>query len=114
MKENELRVGNYVNLPHGDCQILYFLKVGVHLTDGNGGTFHSLKPIPLTEEWLVKFGLNNYPNRKNFYNLGEYSILLTTETTLFYIGRNIIKIKYVHQLQNLYFALTGEELINES
>jgi hypothetical protein len=31
------------------------------------------------------------------------------------VGRNVIwsdnKLKYVHQLQNLYFALTGEELI---
>jgi hypothetical protein len=37
--------------------------------------------------------------------------LIGTQFFTFYFEGNRIKIQYVHQLQNLYFALTGEELI---
>jgi hypothetical protein len=73
----------------------------------------SLKPIPLTEEWLLKFGFERRPwgliingllFRDNIKNPCE---VLTLE-----IGNGFrTEVKYVHQLQNLYFSLTGEELI---
>jgi hypothetical protein len=77
-----------------------------------------LEPIPLTEEWLRKFGFKNhiinehtiYQNqwKKRFLTIlwqkcGNY---YNYSTGKFIIG----SISFVHQLQNLYFALTGEEL----
>jgi hypothetical protein len=63
------------------------------------------KPIPLTEEWLVKFGFEGWDK-------GDYTMNLSNAN--FYklpIWQPLAKnIKHVHQLQNLYFALTGEEL----
>lgn len=63
------------------------------------------KPIPLTEEWLLMFGFNGW-------DIGHYTLALTNGNFFHIdnespIARNV---KYVHQLQNLYFALTGEEL----
>jgi hypothetical protein len=73
------------------------------------------QPIPLTEEWLVKFGFQNddddwlidIDDRNCIHiNLKKKRTLLES-----YDGLLTVKnIEYVHFLQNLYFALTGEEL----
>lgn len=166
LSAKELRIGNYINAPHGDVQIEYFTEIGAHFIDGNGGTFASLRPIPLTEEWLLKFGLKPMkcisfdwkteyiikPNKCGWSigvllcdypednpNCGCVSILEPEDievsgvppdlcskenwtkedikraehyTVKFNKWRQPIAyyIKYVHQLQNLYFALAGEEL----
>ena len=66
--------------------------------------------IPLTEEWLFKFGFKRFPWGLVAGNLLFKDNLKCTELT-FEVGNGFrVEIKYVHQLQNLYFALTGEEL----
>jgi len=82
------------------------------------------EPIQLTEEWLLKFGFEKktYRNLTLYYfslkvlSHGEiafhpkdqgFNIDLGT-TTGYQFGRT--QIKSVHQLQNLYFALTQTEL----
>lgn len=71
-----------------------------------------LNPIPLTPEWLERMGFEKFGNR---YGLGDESIDfgIDQENSFFYWNQSEIpdvQLKYVHQLQNLYFALTGEEL----
>lgn len=111
MKPNELRIGNYVNVPHGNIQIDHFIKDGCHFTDGCGGTFASLHPIHLTEEWLEKFGFKNF--EKDGFRLKwdepmeEYSFIIKSMQGC---EVDCAGVRYVHQLQNLYFALTGKEL----
>jgi len=73
------------------------------------------EPVILTDQWLLKFGLLQFEHRTDYvfedieyYSLNESAIegwvlLVNGE----YWGTDI---KHVHQLQNLYFALTGEEL----
>jgi hypothetical protein len=75
-------------------------------------------PIPLTEEWLLKFG---FEKRDGKYYLSRYlikegisqffdngmSFRITTSNTE---STHAASIKSVHQLQNLYFALTNTEL----
>jgi hypothetical protein len=80
------------------------------------------EPIPLTEEWLLRFGFVEC--------LDNYILDISQRISLVYFDRNecqfsIIQdvnneialkfgaVKYVHQLQNLYFALTGEELTTQ-
>ena len=86
----------------------------------------STKPVDLTEDWLIKFGFTE-GNKcyKNAYSLD----VLKTDFYLrpsyldgFYWGFNIsdekldcelndVKpLKYVHELQNLFFAITRTEL----
>ena len=73
--------------------------------------FEELQPILLTEEWLVKFGLTKL-TKYNFL-LGCYELLLnpiTNEWNLCLKGGIVARLKYVHQLQNLYFCLCNKEL----
>jgi hypothetical protein len=84
--------------------------------DDNCITIQSLKPIPLTEEWLLKFGFVKDSEYDNTFNLGievlngfkDFTIDIRAKVLL--LDCMEIKIEYVHQLQNLYFALTGEDL----
>ena len=78
--------------------------------------FDLINPIPLTEEWLERFGfkekskwtfvLNTPSGRMLTYHLGTKIIHYGSDG----YGSGEINCKYVHQLQNLYHALTGKEL----
>jgi len=129
MKANELRVGNYIQQIDQKSefeflQVVYGINnesVWIHCNEESDVIdYLEAIPIPLTEEWLVKFGWQ-------YFN-GKTSGTLTKDTDVkldidFYKGKlqvkshyegehmyRILPVKYVHQLQNLYFALTGEEL----
>ncbi len=77
----------------------------------------SLTHIPLTEEWLIKFGFEKTNVDIFFKHIGEKALSiylesnnLTTLLSFDFQETPLRRVKYVHQLQNLYFALTGEEL----
>lgn len=125
MISTELRIGNIVNA--SDCINLEVLgisssNVGLKLehTKFISANIDELKPIPLTEEWLLIFG---FDFSIDTWYLKGVAIWKTEccdakgneEIGFFYelrdVGMMDMHIKYVHQLQNLYFALTGEELI---
>lgn len=117
IKANELRIGNFVLWDNED---IYSIKGignnGVRFNNDHG-QFRLNKriyPIPLTPEILEKAGFEG--NRTGFYhspNGKPYSLYLNNEQEVFlYFGDydTNIKIKHLHHLQNLYFALTGTEL----
>lgn len=110
IQANELRIGNRIKL--GSNEIIVSKE-----TIYNVENFPKLySPIPLSEEWLVKFGFTE--KKKWFYKENFLLGYLSTDDHLqaeWKFGGvegtwNLIDIKYVHQLQNLYFALTGQEL----
>jgi len=73
------------------------------------------KPIPLTEEWLLKFGFEKrdgeVPENIDFVFKGFWIEQQTDVDDFICLNTEpFVSVKYVHQLQNLYFALTGEEL----
>lgn len=73
------------------------------------------EPIPLSPEILDKCGFVSYhhnPRLEWFFVNGqayEPFHLKNSRDNKYYFNENI-EVKYLHQLQNLYFALTGEEL----
>lgn len=110
MKANELRIGNLLK---NDGVVV--IADGVSILDIWSETGNYYEPIPLTPEWLERFGLKNTACRTyehdNFY--WEFIVQSADELVLIEepdTGRVVAIIKYVHELQNLYFALTGEEL----
>jgi hypothetical protein len=120
MKATELRIGNYVFDNLGGI-----LKIKGVNTESD---LSHIKPIPLTEEWMIDFGMDytdGFSNsRKLCLNKHEFDCSVLTysekEGLLRFSngeqnGTSLIPhVKYVHQLQNLYFALTGQELtLNE-
>ena len=71
--------------------------------------------IPLTEDWLLTFGFE-LKNNNNYFNAIKYGIWHNKQKREpyqigFYCAISDVKLDYVHELQNLYFALTGEELV---
>ena len=102
MKANELRIGNWF-IEYEEPQ--QFDGDFYHLSD--------IKPIPLTREWLLKFGFTQINNRFTLENFRFHIEKPCNYHGFLFCENHIVitdKIKHVHQLQNLYFALTGEEL----
>lgn len=128
MKANELRIGNYVydrgnkilKIDYWERKDMIAQKVVVGGFVGHPFTedVEFLKPIPLTEEWLLKFGFEDIRELDNidfkeYRMINEYSFCVQFPCGVeahCYAGNYPIAIKYLHQLQNLYFALTGKEL----
>ena len=113
IKANELRVGNVFACYDSIIKVESINKDYVEGLPNDGHYLISdLEPIPLTEEWLLKFGATHFAGR--VYHLDMYKIAIFDDGAVLILGSmlsNKISIgKYVHQLQNLYFALTNEEL----
>ena len=115
MKATELRIGNLVQDRHSEeCGMIDIVVLGIIDAMEN----HSYEPIPLTEEWLTRFGfrlpahswigdkfhLSEYGKGSKYPNGKMWVVAMNKNNAI------IAEIKHVHQLQNLYFALTGEEL----
>ncbi|MDV3774033.1 hypothetical protein CMU14_13200 [Elizabethkingia anophelis] len=71
------------------------------------------EPILLTDEWLIKFG---FTNDEDYFNIGNIHYNLKTKKI--YIGNDHVssghddtELSYIHQLQNIYFAIKRKELI---
>ncbi len=127
MEVKELRIGNYVYPPDNDHTLWEVALDDFYYFYGGLKRFDSKpQPIPLTEQWLLDFGFKNehaqpfeYYSKKIAVNY-QIHVLTPYKSNIKEVGlkhRNgnigyILsdKIYHVHQLQNLYFALTGKEL----
>ena len=124
MKTNELRIGNYLNGKQGHVIVTEIRTNNSVKIHDNTSSFYvgiCLTPIPLTKEWLLKLGFE-YSKFYNNYKVkaGQYfnSVRYDDEDYEWCYNNDssdagcyyVTSIKYVHELQNLYFALNGEEL----
>ena len=129
MKAIELRLKNYV-FDTGVLAIVTCIEED-RLSTNRGklpySFYDEIEPVPLTEEWLLKFGFKKriefgmvvcdswqglnywFINNKDCFTLrGDPIYGLSYQGGIKpYPEKNI---KFVHQLQNLYFDLTGNEL----
>lgn len=112
MKANELRIGNWFS-SHTRVKVTGDIIAALAEVErlGQKVIIGGIKPIPLTPEiltsalgagWNIKAGQIQYVKTELVFGFedNEYGMDLD----------NVTPVKYVHQLQNLYFALTGEEL----
>lgn len=108
VQANQLRLGNYIFNTCHDCEtIVRVTSIDSHqIGCGIEGVkinlcyqFEDFKPIPLTEKLLADFPqvqpLKIESHKGFFYYTGS---------------GQFVRLEYIHQLQNLYFAITGEEL----
>lgn len=114
MKSNELRIGNWYDENGTQRQVTPNIIEEIWVSERKW-----VEPITLTEEWLVRFGFEETSRYGKYleFNINtdrEQSFRLPickhSDKDYWYILRGSAKVKYIHQLQNLYFALTGEEL----
>ncbi len=117
MKATELRIGNWVN--NGE-QLDYVIGTSSMMDLMNEAQVNEgltgLKPIPLTEEWLVRFG---FEIKKGAWGtsaeirIGRVRYVLYQNGNVWSINPTDgyrVDFKYIHTVQNHYFALTGQEL----
>jgi hypothetical protein len=118
IEANELRLTNLVLF---NKMVLSFDRINKHKSflkqEKTGLLFEcsisELQPIPLTREILLKCGaqLDEEDDSYVFIESGFYvSVNDKSEAILFYKNEELCEFNYLHQLQNLYFALTNEEL----
>lgn len=140
IQAKELRIGNLASVSENNEQPKYIIVsqiknrgvVSHNLENSGHFLFEKLLPIPLTNEILEKCGFELSNKYLETYNI-KYTGECTIQDLEFYQSRDIstiirqwenyedsnnnyryislYNIKYLHQLQNLYYALTGEELI---
>lgn len=130
---SDLRIGNLINYSEDGslCSVLAIdgLGLSVNVIKTQEITWVELdqfEPIPLTPEILEKCGFSNFQkfnsdfDENGLYILHNEVIIHSYKDGKFYYGflanddDNLsfgIEIKSVHQLQNLYYALTQTELI---
>lgn len=135
MNPTELRIGNYVHttksvkglfMPDGVAEVL---SLGVFEVQWlapdlvpaqteiwNKAQYPELEPIPITSDWLDRFGFRQHTNaipRPNWKLKDGFCLFISDDGRYKFretFQTNMGRIQYVHQLQNLYFALTGKEL----
>lgn len=124
MKATELRIGNYILNNGKIVEVDYLTPTSIGYDNGKFSSFNSAvmhyEPIQLTEEWLLKLGFELcfqtcYRGRYSNFRINGIWVYFFCDTNTVEFRDSDFIIDYVHQLQNLYFALTGEELtINEN
>lgn len=140
MKPNELRLGNlfypinrsgHVHIPieipfkilsiGNQVEAVKFDQIPAQLEQIPKFSLRDLSEIDITGEWLVRFGFEDltknygYPvfklpsfDGQRQFRYSESSIWIVTVGSGW--GWELTNIKYIHQLQNLFFAITGKEL----
>lgn len=117
MKANELRIGNWVmvdpqNLPQKVCDVMCDC---VNTENVQGAHYGLVGAITLTQEWLLKSGFERIQIKDlicyKTNQLELYQYASNNFKIFFEYADGEVELKYVHQLQNLHFALTGMELI---
>lgn len=108
MKASDLRIGNWLhsNITNIDFELEIGTLSTMIIYGNETGKRIWISPIPLSEEWLIKFDWNGY----NYLHIGSYFNIDSVGHLYYRSDYTGINIHYVHQLQNLYFALCGEEL----
>jgi len=117
LKATDLRIGNLVckSLKSGNGRklnqkitIADFERIEESIT-------FNYEPISLNEQWLLDLGFeedeNLFHNQIALYKNGIGGFNYNVN---YFEHENLYEISSVHQLQNLYFALTNEELTLKS
>lgn len=140
IQANQLRIGNLVGHQDSDYTSdedeIHFtgriaeigertVVVSDALTTGTRLAYQELISIPLTEEWLERMGFKKAEDSPgdDWYeiNIGAFTLQVTILSEIVFchitdfngqsvLFRKFLGFRYVHQLQNMYFALAGQEL----
>ena len=125
MEARELRIGNYLSQKSENMNNMYPFghwrvdKIGVKSFQCKKFNSNNFVAIPLTEEWLLKLGFEkevhgSISSSSTWFYLPDFPLQKAGgfANPMYYSLGNYkgIKIYTVHQLQNLYHALTGQEL----
>jgi hypothetical protein len=114
MKANDLRIGNVVEMLSNTRGWIRYEITGLNIYQLSAYSENfkkDVRPIPITDELLLDCGF--FLDAETYYryplqdwlaiDIDDYCIRIADSW-------EFGKINYLHELQNLYFTLTGEEL----
>lgn len=139
MEPSELRINNLVTVTNGtrmplstvfkivtiklfQVDLVRHYQIPAQVETFFQKNYYELTPIPLTEDWLNKFGFkaqeimdaDGYTKTKHFYirnfQVEFWENSVWGENVFVYNEAQTILVSHVHSLQNLYYSLCGEEL----
>ncbi|WFB67051.1 hypothetical protein [Chryseobacterium sp. WX] len=119
IEPHELRIGNFVEVEN--YKIIQLENIHPKGTTKGDEIYLSsmLKPIELSEHWLLKFGFDSnnvaykIDNDRFIFELYFYDAWNLNYVEKSKFGNGSVELSgywKIHELQNLFFALTGEEL----
>lgn len=122
MEAKNLRIGNLmIDAGGSPCRVTRVesnykptggSRIDAFLLNGKSPSL-PFQPIPVTEEWISKLGFDMVIKQGNGGQYGVYTLKgITYNTNHGWWWKHHLDVqpKYVHELQNLFFAITGEEL----
>ena len=127
MDPKDLRIGN---LLYAENEIVIVVAIDgkeenefdVYVGNGHGKVIKvkpsqmDIKPIPLTDDFVIRQGLFDEFGKMKFSVKGEtFSLRRMNGHVVLFSSRNesmihFWEVKYLHRLQNLYYVLAKEEL----
>ena len=135
MKANELRIGNYVNIEGDVVKVKEIYEKSIHYANSEYESFATedfIQPIELTEEVLLKIEFKKERQLLSYLFYLDYEIdkdnIILVKYIIYPKAPSLLKIiasqggnyecfefikrgiKYLHELQNTYYCLTGQEL----
>jgi hypothetical protein len=120
LSAKELRIGNLLQgeplqlVNQGIYSDGVFAITGYGISELEIGHLLKADPIPLTEEWLLRFGFEKIKKGTEYSKWKKDGLKFWWDNLMPGItafGKcDIGRTDRVHELQNLYFALTGQEL----
>lgn len=116
IQRNELMIGNFLlfKFPSIEDSVIKLTDIAnsyVSCTEVAAIDYKRVEPIALTEDWLLKFGmLPSVTDNRYVFPDNEYFDISSDGSLYFENSFTAVYVKYVHQLQNLYFALCQTEL----
>jgi len=120
MNANELRINNWIQWGN---TLRYFHQVAV-VSDDNfiqckdfaERSIEEFDGIPLNEQWTLELGFEQDPKMKGWFILNDCHVVFR-DGIIFYAGSkrnssivNLKRLRYVHDLQNIFYAIRDEEL----
>jgi len=127
IKANELRIGNLLTHEQDYMNNMYPIdhwqvtSIGAKSFRCKGHSGKYFNPIPITEEWLLRLGYRYYNGKssgtmcldyggKLYIDFHDRKIQIKSHYESYILYRSLHHVLYVHQLQNIYYSLTGQEI----
>jgi len=104
MKANELRIDNWIESP-----VIGWAQINTKGIQAIAEGKHKYKPIPLTEEWVLKLGFKRMKRSNVFFCKRVLIYFHLVDNFAYGKSHSRTKLKHVHQLQNLFYCLSGGE-----
>lgn len=120
MKASDFRIGNLVVYNGSVFRVTRISKNIITADRGKGDvdfTLKDLQPLKITEFWLEKFGFKTPLNEFRWEMIINKSICFSAiQAVSCYsvgiagpFGLFLFKMKYIHELQNIYHILSGDD-----